>query len=110
MPLVRQLHLFLDNDGLIRCGGRIHNAPLSESARFPILLPPKYALTLLIIYSVHHRMFHAGTNTTLTAVQQQFWIPAARQHRKSLLHHCTTCRRHGGKPYAMPDPPPLSEI
>ena len=53
IPLVRQLRLFLDADGLIRCGGRIHNAPLSESAKFPILVPPKHMLTSLIIHSVH---------------------------------------------------------
>ena len=35
LPLVRQLRLYLDHTGLIRCGGRIHNAPLSESAKFP---------------------------------------------------------------------------
>ena len=110
MPLVRQLRLYLDSNGLIRCGGRIHNAPLSESAKFPILLPPKHALTSLIIYSVHIQMFHAGTNTTLTAIRQQFWIPTARQRIKSLLRNCTICRRHGGKPYSTPDPPPLPEI
>ena len=54
IPLVRQLRLFLDEDGLIRCGGRIHNTPLSEYAKFPILLPPKHMLTSLIILNVHH--------------------------------------------------------
>ena len=67
-------------------------------------------LTSLIIYSVHCQMFHAGTNTTLTAIRQQFRIPTARLRIKSLLRHCTTCWRHGGKPYATPDPPPLPEI
>ena len=37
--LVRQLRLFLDKHGLLRCGGRIHNAPLSEVTKFPYLLP-----------------------------------------------------------------------
>ena len=55
-------------------------------------------------------MFHAGTNTTLTAIPQQFWIPTARQRIKSLLRRCTTCLKHSGKPYAIPDPPPLPEI
>ena len=55
-------------------------------------------------------MFHAGTNTTLTAIRQQFYIPTARQRIKSLLHHYTTCQRYGGKPYATPDPLPLPEI
>ena len=26
---------------------------------------------------------------------------------KMLLHQCTICKRHSGKPYATPDPPPL---
>ena len=43
-------------------------------------------------------------------VQRQFWIPTARKHIKTLLRRCTTCPRHGGKPYAVPDPPPLPEI
>ena len=34
LPLIRQLHLFLDKDGFIRCGGRIHNAPLCELSNF----------------------------------------------------------------------------
>ena len=110
LPLVRQLRLFLDANGIIRCGGRIHNAPLSDSAKFPILLPPKHPLTSLIIHSIHLQMFHAGTNTTLTALRQQFWVPTARQRIKSLLRSCTVCQRHGGKPYPIPDPPPLPEI
>ena len=40
LPLMRQLRLFLDENGFIRCGGRIHNAPLSQLAKFPYLLPP----------------------------------------------------------------------
>ena len=48
LPLVRQLRLFLDPDGFIRCGGRIHNAPLSELARFPYLLPKNCTFTELI--------------------------------------------------------------
>jgi len=37
--LVCQLRLFLDNHKLLRCGGCIHNAPLSDLANFPYLLP-----------------------------------------------------------------------
>ncbi|CAB3988664.1 Hypothetical predicted protein [Paramuricea clavata] len=39
LPLVRQLRLFTLEDNIIRCGGRIHNAPVEHSAKFPILLP-----------------------------------------------------------------------
>ena len=46
--LVRQLRLFIDSDGLLRCGGRIHNAPLTQLAKFPYLLPSKHPFTTLI--------------------------------------------------------------
>ena len=49
LPLVRQLRLFLDDHELLRCGGSIHNAPLSELAKFPYLLPSKHHFTNLVI-------------------------------------------------------------
>ena len=48
LSLVRQLRLLLDKDGYMRCGGRIHNAPLSKLLKFPYLLPSKYPLTFLV--------------------------------------------------------------
>ena len=53
LPLERQLRLFLDSDGLLRCAGKIHNALLDDSAKFPFLLPPKHPLSKLIIHDVH---------------------------------------------------------
>ena len=110
LPLTRQLRLFQDDDHLLRCGGRIHNAPVNQTAKFPILLPPKHTLTTLVIQSVHLQLFHGGTNATLTAIRQKFWIPSGRQRVKSLLHQCVICRKYSGKPYSTPDPPPLPEI
>ena len=105
--LVRQLRLFLDSEGFIRCGGRIHNAPLSQLARFPYLLPSRYSFTTLIIHDTHTRLYHCGVNSTITALRQTYWIPAIRQCVRNLLRHCTTCRRHIGKSYSPPDPAPL---
>ena len=45
LTLVRQLRLLLDADGFLRCGGRIHIAPLVDSAKFPCLLPPNHPST-----------------------------------------------------------------
>ena len=105
--LVRQLRLFLDKEGILRCGGRIHNAPVSELTKFPYLLLPKHPFTALLIYNVHIKMYHTGVIGTLTAIRQSCWIPTGRQYVKTLLRKCTTCRKHSGKPYTVPDPPPL---
>ena len=106
-PLVRQLQLYLDHTGLIRCGGRIHNAPLTESAKFPFLLPPKDPFTSLLIWHTHKQQHHAGVSMTLTTLRQMYWVPCARQRIRALLRKCVTCRKLAGRPYTVPDPPPL---
>ena len=45
--------LFLDKDNLIRYHGRIYNAPVSDSTKFPLLLLPKHPLTTLIIQDIY---------------------------------------------------------
>ena len=108
--LIRQLRLTLDKEGIIRCGGRIHNAPLSELARFPYLLPPKHQFTTLIVSSVHSSQYHGGVIGTLTAIRQNYWIPKGRQCVKAIIRRCITCKKQSGKPYSAPDPPPLPKI
>ena len=107
LPLVRQLRLFLDDHELLRCGGRIHNAPLSELAKFPYLLPSKHHFTNLVILHTHVAQHHSGVNATLTMVRLQYWIPSGRQRIRSLLRTCVICRKKAGRPYPIPDPPPL---
>ena len=108
--LVRQLRLFLDTEGFLRCGGCIHNAPLSEVTRFPYLLPARHPLSHLIILDIHVKLCHSGTGSTMTALRQTYWIPAARQYIKSILRNCVVCFRVTGKPYTAPDPPPLPHL
>ena len=65
---VRQLRLFLDSKGYLRCGGRIHNAPLNKATKFPYLLSSKHQLSSLITLDIHTTLCHSGTGATLTAL------------------------------------------
>ena len=51
-----------------------------------------------------------GTNSTLTAPRQEFWVPTARQRVKSTIRKCTTCRKYSSKFYPHPDLALLPEI
>ena len=73
--LIRQLKLFLDGDGIVRCGGRLQNASIQYSIKHPILLPPKHAYTKLAIMDAHDKVLHSGTATTVTFIRQRLWIP-----------------------------------
>lgn len=50
--------LVLDNEGLIRIGGRLQNAAMSEDQKHQIILPAKHFITNLIMKSEHVRLYH----------------------------------------------------
>ena len=110
LPLVRQLRLFIDEKCFIRCGGRLHNAPLTEQARFPYLLPPNHPFTALVVYDTHTKQLHSSTASTVTALRQNVWIVSMRQYVKKLLRQCVTCKKVDGIPYKAPDSAPLPNI
>ena len=101
LPIVRQLRLFTLEDNIIRCGGRIHNAPVEHSAKFPILLPPNHHFTLLVVNDAHEKLQHAGLNQTLTQIRQKYWIPTARQYIKEILRKCVSVER-SSEHHSMP--------
>ena len=103
----KPLGLYIDNSGLIRYKGRIHNASLDEQTKFPYLLPPKHNLTRLTVLHAHEKQLHAGTGATVTYLRQKFWIPSARQCVRSVLQKCVTCKKTQGRPFEAPDPPLL---
>ncbi|XP_065917547.1 uncharacterized protein [Dysidea avara] len=107
LPLVRQLRLFMDSSDYLRCGGRIHNAHVDSDTKFPILLPKHHPLTKLIVLAVHKEQLHAGVTGTVTSIRQGYWIPSARQLVRQLIRKCVSCRKVSGKPYMVPEPPPL---
>ena len=101
--LVSQLDLFLDENGVIRCGGRLKKMAATVFTKHPILLPKSSELTIKIIGCYHEQMLHGTIGDTVCAIRQRFWIPAIRQQVKKTIHSCTRCRRISGPPYATPD-------
>ncbi|XP_045772950.1 uncharacterized protein LOC123872613 [Maniola jurtina] len=56
--LSRNLKLFKDVDGLLRCKGRLQNAELSFDKRYPILIPKECDFTNNLIKKVHNDNYH----------------------------------------------------
>lgn len=107
-----QLGLQLDQNGILRCHGRMIRENLPESSIFPKLLPKNHAFTSLLINSFHEKLMHAGVSHTLSAIRREFWIPQGRTTVRNVLLNCRRCRRHQGGPYKMPKmaPYPPSRI
>jgi hypothetical protein len=96
---IRQLGLFLSDSDLIRCRGRINNAPIPDSAKYPFLMPANEQFIKLLIMDAHKRTLHSGLIATVTYIRQSFWIPSLRQYVKKILNKCVKCKKVVGRPY-----------
>ncbi|XP_077997422.1 uncharacterized protein LOC144450651 [Glandiceps talaboti] len=106
-PLVTQLCLFLDGKGILRLGGRLHNAPINYSTKFPALLLRNHEFTHLLIRHAHLKVFHSGIQSTVKHIRQRYWISSIHEAVKAALQKCVTFKKVNGKSYDMPVSPPL---
>ena len=108
-------------NGLIKVGGRLQYAPISESQRHPTIIPGKHALTKAIIREMHEDNGHAGCDHVLNTLRQMYWVPRGKSIVKSVLHECRLCRRHKAptcqqqmapliKEQVTPDSPPFTNV
>ena len=90
----------IDEDGIIRCEGRLKFADfLPYDTRFPIILPRGHWVTKLIVKNYHERRNHAaGVNFTLCQLSKRFWIIAAREAIREWDRECNECKRRRSKP------------
>lgn len=105
--LSRNLGLFKDGDGVLRCRGRMMNASWPYEQKYPALIPKDSTFTNELISNTHITNYHVGTPHTLSLIRQRYWIPQGRAQVQKVLKKCPQCVKHGGGPYKLPPPPPL---
>jgi hypothetical protein len=94
---VLSLSPFLDNDGLLRVGGRLTYAHYPYNKKHPVLLSGKHKLSKLIFQQEHIRLLHAGPQLLLSSVRERFWILGGRNLCKKTVHQCVRCFRASPK-------------
>lgn len=70
---IYKLTPFLGEHGLIRVQGRLQFSGLSKDSKHPIILP-RCHLSLLLVRHGHWTLKHAGVNTLLVSLRDQYWI------------------------------------
>nr|XP_049466975.1 uncharacterized protein LOC120956095 [Anopheles coluzzii] len=78
---------FIDTQGILRIGGRLSKAHLSESEKHPVIL----SLSALLAVSIHLSKLHAAPQLLLATLRQSFWIIGGRNLCKSVYHSCHAC-------------------
>ena len=89
-----RLSPILDQHGLLRVGGRLQNAFLTEDEKHPIILPGKNIVTRLIIRKAHKVTLHGGPTIVQSHLSRQFWIVRGRNVIRGVVRACVQCARH----------------
>ena len=105
-----QFNLFLSEESVLKCKGRIGNANVPESSKTPVLLPTRHPFVDLLILHVHVQVKHSGIADTLSTLRESYWILKGRQAVKRVLNSCVVCSRFEGIPYASVKSPDLPSL
>ncbi|XP_059226223.1 uncharacterized protein LOC131998099 isoform X3 [Stomoxys calcitrans] len=94
---VLKLQPFLDDEGVLRVGGRIKHADLSFGKKHPILLTKTDPISYLIFAEAHSKTLHGGVQLMQSYVMTHYWILSARNLAKSVKRNCVTCFKYSAK-------------
>ncbi|XP_039304898.1 uncharacterized protein LOC105203341 [Solenopsis invicta] len=90
---IANLNPFLDENGVIRVGGRLQASNRPFAQKHQILLPSRHSLTDSIIRETHEKYHHPGIVTTLHLVRQKFWLLDGRNQVRKIIRSCVRCFR-----------------
>lgn len=90
------LNPYIDDDGILRVGGRLGNSNLDNNRKHPIILPNKDHLSILLINGAHRSTLHGGARQTLTYLRTKYWILGGMSVVKRELRKCIRCLRFKG--------------
>ena len=91
---LRELNPRLDEDGVMRVGGRIRQHPyMTWEMQCPIILPKSNHLTDLIISREHQYNHMFGTNYLMGKLKEKYWILSARSQIRAVTRRCMRCKK-----------------
>ena len=74
-------------------GGRLHHAPIADTAKHQVILPKKYYVANLIVRYYHELAGHSGVEHVLSLIREKYWIVKGRQLIRNLVNNCFDCKR-----------------
>ena len=82
---------------MLRVGGRLKRASLSDDVKFPVILPRDSHITMLIVQYFHERTRHQGKGMTLNEIRSNgFWVINGSSVVASVISSCVKCQKLRG--------------
>ncbi|XP_071477081.1 uncharacterized protein [Diadema antillarum] len=94
---LHKLDPFIDENGLLRVGGRLCRAEGSFEVKHPVILPQKGHVTDLIIRHCHQQTAHQGRGITVNQLRLNgFWVIGCSTVVSRLIRKCVICNKLRG--------------
>ncbi|XP_037813256.1 uncharacterized protein LOC119604602 isoform X1 [Lucilia sericata] len=91
---------YIDEFDILRCGGRIDNAPfISYITKRPYILPKDNRVTYLLVQWYHERQKHINDSIVICEIRLKYWIPSIRVILNKVKSACCACKIRKCKPY-----------
>lgn len=90
--VIYQLSPFLDENGVLRVGGRLQHSNLSFAQKHPVILANS-RVTNTLIRHFHLKAMHGGLQLTLALIRERHWIVHVRNRTKLIIRKCVKCAR-----------------
>lgn len=91
---ILSLNPFIDEDGLLRVGGRLKHAEISKDKKHPLIIPHAGHLTTLLIDQAHRDTYHGGARLTLSRLRNYYWVIGGNRAVKKHIRACVTCKKN----------------
>ncbi|XP_035205975.1 uncharacterized protein LOC118181006 [Stegodyphus dumicola] len=91
---LKMLNPCLDDEGILRVGGRLRNASIAQNVKYPVILAKSHYITELIIRYYHYKYLHGGAQMLHSEIKQRYWIINAQAAIHKIIRKCVTCCRH----------------
>ncbi|XP_038823288.1 uncharacterized protein LOC120023350 [Salvelinus namaycush] len=95
---LKKLNPVIDEDGLLRVGGRLSSADMSQDEKHPLIIPRTHHVATLLVRHYHEQVAHQGRHFSDGAIRAAgFWIIGSKRLVSGIIHKCVTCRKVRGR-------------
>ncbi|XP_028254480.1 uncharacterized protein LOC114430714 [Parambassis ranga] len=94
---LKRLNPLIDENGLLRIGGRLAPADLTREEKHPVIIPHGHHIATLMVRYYHEKVAHQGRHITEGAIRAAgLWITGSKRLVSSILYKCVICRKLRG--------------
>ena len=95
---VRRLNPFIDDQNIMRVGGRLRKGDLEEMMKHPIIVPKESIIARRIVEWCHMMVQHSGRTMSINELRSRgYWVISASAIVRSVVFKCVLCRGFRGK-------------